>query len=131
LLLLHDHNDITCFDGYNSDALCRHQVQQRIAERGEMTAEQLHQDKIWMQSFIPRLLSQVIDPASEIEAANTTGDIESVYHRPVTGLNSNLSGPAEVQTHAHVHTQVHALSLARSDHFVMDLATGYSRDTRW
>ena len=67
----------------------------RCVERGDtLSLDEMQDEKVFMESFIPRHLDSITDPFAERDVHGD--ELKDVFHQSLTGLNSDLSGVATV-----------------------------------
>lgn len=62
-------------------------LQARCEERGPMTDDEMLEESIWMQSYIPHHLHEVIDAAGDIEKVKE-GDTKDILYHHLVGFNT-------------------------------------------
>lgn len=71
-------------------------VQQKILERGNIVSgEDEIAESVFVQSFIPRRLTEVRNYERDIDRLKSDKDTEGIYYQTITGLSQFLSGPPD------------------------------------
>ena len=74
---------------YENEDIYLNTLMERCANRTELSPEEAQEEKVFLESYIPRHLDHIPDPFDEKE-----GKTGEVYHQVLTGLNEDLSGVA-------------------------------------
>ncbi|RWR87056.1 serine/threonine-protein kinase RIO1-like protein isoform X2 [Cinnamomum micranthum f. kanehirae] len=71
-------------------------VQEKILERGNaLSTEDEIAESVFVQSFIPRRLTEVKNYEQDIDRITSDRDTEGIYYQTITGLSEVLSGPPD------------------------------------
>ncbi|KAM7267717.1 hypothetical protein ACFE04_009883 [Oxalis oulophora] len=66
------------------------EVQQRILVRGEMSAEDVIADSVFIQSYIPKRLDDVKNAEQDVIRITSGQDTQDMYYKTITGLKDAL-----------------------------------------